>query len=291
MASCKLTDLKRGEYQLMKNISFGANNVASAALSPIFSILLKRFGPRTTLLGWTVFIAVAITVGILLVRPRLTASTIAETQARQPLLSLRPFKSPIFWLFVSSMAVQSLANNLPANYLPSYATDLGVSTENAALLVTYLSLSGIIGQVLLGALTDKIGPVIPMLLSTLVSSFAVFVIWGLGKQYWNMVLVSILFGGFAFSFLVVRSHMAAAVINDPDRPADELFVSGILLLTRGVTGVASGYVAAAVLGSSANQQIDSGYGAGRWRALIIFMGTVMTAATLGALGFMRKRKL
>lgn len=51
------------------------------------------------------------------------------------------------------MALQSFANNLPANYLPSYATDVGVSTENAALLVTYLSLAGLIGQILLGALT------------------------------------------------------------------------------------------------------------------------------------------
>jgi predicted MFS family arabinose efflux permease len=59
----------------------------------------------------------------------------------------------VFWLFVFSMTLQSLANNLPANYLPSYATDIGISTEKAALLVTYLSLSGIIGQVLLGALT------------------------------------------------------------------------------------------------------------------------------------------
>lgn len=71
----------------------------------------------------------------------------------KPRSALRPFKSPILWLFVLSMALQSLANNLPANYLPSYATDLGVASNNAALLVTYLSLSGIIGQVLLGALT------------------------------------------------------------------------------------------------------------------------------------------
>lgn len=77
----------------------------------------------------------------------------ASTANQQPVSSLRPFKSPIFWLFILSMTLQSLANNLPANFLPSYATDVGVSSENAALLVTYLSLSGIIGQVALGALT------------------------------------------------------------------------------------------------------------------------------------------
>lgn len=67
--------------------------------------------------------------------------------------SIRPLKNPIFWLFIASMTLQSLANNLPANYLPSFATDLGVSREKAALLVTWLSLSGIVGQALLGALT------------------------------------------------------------------------------------------------------------------------------------------
>jgi predicted MFS family arabinose efflux permease len=51
------------------------------------------------------------------------------------------------------MILQGLANFLPATYLPSYATDLGISVSNASLLITYLSLSGMIGQALLGALT------------------------------------------------------------------------------------------------------------------------------------------
>lgn len=66
---------------------------------------------------------------------------------------MKLFRKPLLWLFVLSMALQSLANNIPANYLPSYATDLGVSSSNAALLVTYLSLSGVVGQPLAGALT------------------------------------------------------------------------------------------------------------------------------------------
>lgn len=129
-----------------------------------------------------------------------------------------------------------------------------------------------------------------MLLSTLVSAFSVFVVWGLGRYYWNMVIVSILFGAFAFSFMVLRSHMAAVVVNDSNRPAEELFVSGILLFTRGVIGVASGYVAAAILAASENIGVHSGYGAGKWRPFIIFLGTVMTAATIGAVGLLKKRQ-
>lgn len=128
-----------------------------------------------------------------------------------------------------------------------------------------------------------------MLLSTLVSSFAVLVVWGLGKAYWTMVVVSLLFGAFAFSFMVLRSHMAAIVVNDSNRSAEELLVSGVLLFTRGVVGVISGYIAAAVLQSSESTTVSSRYGAGKWRTLIILLGVTMTAATIGALG-LRKRK-
>ncbi|KAK1715144.1 major facilitator superfamily domain-containing protein [Colletotrichum lupini] len=275
---------------LANGIFFGAPNIAAAGLSPIFSVLLKRFGPRTTLIGWAVFTAVIISLGIIFVRPRRTSKSEMEAAARQSSSTTRVFRKPVFWLFVLSMTLQSLANNLPANYLPSYATDLGVSPEKGALLVTFLSLFGIIGQISLGALTDAIGPLIPMLLSTLVSSFAVFVVWGLGIYYWNMVITSILFGAFAFSFMVLRSHMAAIAVDDPERPAEELFVSGILLFTRGVIGVASGYIAAAVLQNSESIGVQPGYGAGKWRSFIILLGTTMTAATLGAFGLLKKRK-
>lgn len=128
-----------------------------------------------------------------------------------------------------------------------------------------------------------------MLLSTLVSSFAVLVVWGLGRSYWAMVIVSFLFGAFAFSFVVLRSHMAAIVVNDSERPAEELLVSGILLFTRGVVGVVSGYIAAAVLQSSEDLGVQPGYGAGKWRPFIILLGTTMTAATLGMFGLLRKK--
>ncbi|KAG4440087.1 hypothetical protein IFR05_004430 [Cadophora sp. M221] len=275
---------------LANGIFFAAPNFASAGLSPIFSILLDKFGPRKTLIGWAVFSAVILPLGILCVRPRSVIGS-TDTTAREPKSSLlKLFKKTVMWLFILSMALQSLANNIPANYLPSYAADLGVSSSNAALLVTYLSISGVVGQPLAGALTDAIGPRIPLLLSTLVSSFAVFVVWGLGREYWAMVIVSLLFGAFAFSFMVLRSHMAAIVVDDTEDEADELLVSGILLMTRGIVGVVSGYVAAAILQSTEEVGVQPGYGAGKWRSFIMFIGSVMAASTIGVFGLLRKSK-
>jgi hypothetical protein len=83
--------------------------------------------------------------------------------------------------------------------------------------------------------------------------------------------------------------MAAIVVNDSNRQAEELLVSGVLLFTRGVVGVVSGYIAAAVLQSSESTKVDSSYGAGKWRTLIILLGTTMTAATVGAVGLRRRK--
>lgn len=271
------------------DISFGAANIASAILSPVFAVLLRRFGPRTTLIGWAIFIAIVISLGIVCVRSRPLETTRTEEEKQLSKSSLRPLKSPLLWLFVLSMALQSLANNLPANYLPSYATDLGVGSDEAALLVTYLCLAGIVGQILLGALTDAIGPLVPFLLSVVVSSFAVFVVWGLGKAYWTMVIVSILFGAFAFSFMTLRSDMAAIVVNDEGRSGDQLFVSGLLLFTRGAIGVVSAFVAAAVLQSREHVGVNHGYGAGKWQPFIILLGTTMTAALVGVFGLLGRK--
>lgn len=83
--------------------------------------------------------------------------------------------------------------------------------------------------------------------------------------------------------------MAAIVVNDSEHPAEELLVSGLLLFTRGIVGVVSGYIAAAVLKNTEGMEVGPGYGAGKWRAFIILLGTTMTAATLGVFGLLRKK--
>ncbi|KAG8169444.1 hypothetical protein KVR01_000189 [Diaporthe batatas] len=272
---------------LANGIFFGSNNFAAAACSPIFAIVLRKFGPRALLIAWAVIAGAGISLSIFFVRSRNTTRTAMSKQN----FSWKPFAKPLFWLFALSMLVQGLANMLPADYLPSYCTDLGLPTAQGALLITVLSLSGMIGQFLLGLLTDKIGALVPLLLSTLVSAFAVLVLWGLGRSYWMLVILSILFGAFSFSFVVFRSHMAAAVVGDKLHPNEELVVSGALLATRGIACIASGYTGAAVVGASEHLGILPGYGAGKWQTLIIYEGVLMFGASMGALGFIRKRKL
>lgn len=84
--------------------------------------------------------------------------------------------------------------------------------------------------------------------------------------------------------------MAAAVVGDLDHPNDELVVSGALLAIRGVAAVVSGYMGAGVLSTSEHMGVQPGYGAGKWRSLIITLGVLMFGATIAFLGFMKKER-
>lgn len=83
--------------------------------------------------------------------------------------------------------------------------------------------------------------------------------------------------------------MAAIVVGNDERTGDQLLVSGVLLFTRGVVGVVSGYIAAAVLQGGEGMGVRPGYGAGKWRSFIILLGVTMTAALVGVVGLVRRR--
>lgn len=251
--------------------------------------MLRKYGPRVLLIAWAIIAGTGISLSILFVKPRTRPGAGAK---RKQDFSWQPFKTPLFWILAFAMLLQGLGNFLPAVYLPTYGTDLGFTATQGGLLVTFLSLGGIVGPFPLGWLTDKIGGLVPLLLSTTVSTMVVLVLWGLGRQYWMLVLLSVLFAACAFSYPVFRSHMAAAVVGDKLHPREELVVSGALLATRGIACIVSGPAGAAVVGSAEHLGVRPGYGAGKWRSLVIYVGVLSFGASIGALAFVgRARKL
>jgi MFS family permease len=215
---------------------------------------------------------------------------------------------PLLYLFALSMALQGFSNFLPATFLPSYAVDLGFSPAQGGLLITALSLSGMAGQTAFGWLADCWGAPGPLLLSTGLSTFAVLVLWGLGRHYWTMILMTVVFGSCSFSFAVFRSHMAAAVVaagnstehddggddgeKETERDEQATVLSGALLAVRGIAAVASGYMSAGLAPASGQpgEGIDDSYGAGKWRKLIVVSGILMFGASVGVFGFAKRRR-
>ena len=114
-----------------------------------------------------------------------------------------------------------------------------------------------------------------------------------------MVLLTVFFGMFSGSFIILRSFFATRIVQGTDSTiiaSQDLLVSSVLLLVRGITTIASGFAGKAVVESGEEMGIRPGYGAGKWKPLIIYVGTMIGAASLGVFALFdmpritRKRK-
>lgn len=54
--------------------------------------------------------------------------------------------------------------------------------------------------------------------------------------------------------------------------------------------IASGFVGRAIVQSGQHVPVGKGYGAGRWKGLVVFTGVMMASASLGAVGLAKSRR-
>lgn len=127
-----------------------------------------------------------------------------------------------------------------------------------------------------------------MLAGTIGAAVEVLVIWGFARDLWSLIIFAILYGATAGGYAVLRPRFAEAIVGDENKKEQNLLVFGILTALRGAAIIASGFVAETQLNESA--EVDSGYGGGKWRDVILYTGIVMLCSSLGGLGAFVKRK-
>lgn len=261
-----------------KGMAFGlissASGLAGIAMPFIIESLLHRYGYRTTLRA----IAVGMTI--------LTGPLIPFLKGRLPPAEASALgrtnwsflRKPLFWIYSLAMLVQGLGFFVPAIYLPSYATAVGLSPTQGALLLAILCVAQVLGQFTFGYLSDKKIPV--SLLATgccVMSTAATLGFWGTAKSEPLLLGFSLVYGFFSYGFGTMRVAMGTEVCNDPSAA---VAMYAIFVFLQGVGNVLVGPISAALMVREV--QVDT-YGALRYSSLIIFVGVCMfaSAAVIG----------
>ena len=123
---------------------------------------------------------------------------------------------------------------------------------------------------------------IPMMLSTIGACLETFLLWGYSRQLWSLIAFALLYGSTAGGFSTLRPRFAAAIVNDETDTEQNLLVFGVLTAMRGVAIVSSGFISSSML--DGNAKTTSDFGVGKWSQLILYVGFMMLAASLGACG-------
>lgn len=253
--------------------------------------LLKRYGLATTLRAVAIGLAVCTGPLIPLLKARKqsppravggrdTSGNGAEGRHRsipEPTTDWGFLRVPLFWIYTVSNLMQGLGYFFPALYLPSYATTMGMSATQGALLLSIMSVSQVLGQLSFGYLSDRRFSVnVLTLTSTSVTAVAVLALWGLARKFPVLCVFTMIYGFFGAGYTAMWARMGTAVTSD-GTAAFAAF--GLFNFGKGLGNVLAGPISAGLLLNS----VDTvKYGAGRYKAVILFAGSCMLASAASA---------
>lgn len=235
----------------------------SGAVTPLsLQALLKKFGHRTTLRGVAIFLFVMTGPLIPLLKGR---------PGQQQNVKLRTdwsfLRSQLFWVYSISNLFMGLGYFFPSLYLPSYASEIGLSTSKGALLLALMSVSQVAGQFTFGYLSDKKTSVDALItLSTSVAAIATLSVWGLARSLVPLIFFALLYGFFGAGYTAMWARMVTKVSEEPSA-AQAIF--GMFNFGKGIGNIVAGPISAGLLGW---QTGDGGYGLGTYKAVVIFTG-------------------
>jgi MFS family permease len=251
-----------------KGMAFGlisaASGTSGAVMPFIIQALLARYGYKTTLRA--IAVAMVVLTGPLL--PVFKGRLPPSERSQLAKTNWSFIKKPLFYIFGLSTLMYSLGFFLPALYLPSYAREIGLSSAQGALLLSVMSIAQVLGQFFFGYLSDRsLSVSILCSLCMLISTLAVFSVWGTAKSIGVLLVFSIIWGFFASAYGTMRVAMGRALSDDPSSVVASY---SIFVFILGIGNVLGGPISTGLL----TKKVEAGeYGIGRYRRLVIFTGT------------------
>jgi MFS family permease len=229
-----------------KGLAYGTIWAGKSAAGVIFpflmSTLLNAYGPATTLRAWAISLVAITTPLLFFLKPRIPLSA---STAQRP-LSWTFLKGSTFWMLQTGNIIQSFGYLLPTTYLASYAHILGLSSLTGAILIAVFALASVPGGLVMGILCDRLRPTTVIFISSLGSTVAVFLFWGLSTHLPLLIIFSIFYGFFAGGFSSTYPGILKE-IREAEEGVDTGLVMGLVLGGRGVGFVVGGPVSAALL--------------------------------------------
>ena len=194
-------------------------------------------------------------------------------------------KKPLFWVYCTSNIIQGLGYFFPSLYLPSYATSIGLSSAEGALLLALLSVSQVLGQLSFGYLSDhRLNLNLLITISTLVSAIASLALWGSARSLAILIVFSFVYGFFGAGYVAMWARMASAVSNEP---MSALATYSLFCFGKGVGNVVAGPISASLI-----QPITElgSYGVMKYRSVVLFTGACMLGSTVSIVAWYVRQK-
>ncbi|KAH7329688.1 major facilitator superfamily domain-containing protein [Stachybotrys elegans] len=247
----------------------GASGVSGCIMPFVLEALLSTYGHQTTLRA--VAVALTLLTGPLI--PFLKGRLPLPERGSVPNVNWNFLHNSLFWIYSVSNILQGFAYFYPSLYLPSYASSLGLSGREGALLLALMSVTQVVGQFVFGSLSDSKVPLdILACLSTVAAAVASFAIWRQAESLSVLIVFALIYGFFAAGFTAIWVRMSTAITDDATAGP---IVFSSLNFGKGIGNVLAGPIGGFLVSTPNLMDTLASYD-----LVIIFTGVCMFASAL-----------
>ncbi|KAF2663419.1 MFS monocarboxylate transporter [Microthyrium microscopicum] len=240
--------------------------LAGMILPLVVQWLLTNYGYQTTLRVCSVIIFILVAPFLFFFKPRLPDSQANHSRR----LHLSFWLTPVFALSQLGNIIESLGYFLPPLYLPIYARSLGAGKFLSTLTIILLNGAAAVGNIVMGILAGRFHFTTCITISTIGTTLAVFLLWGLSESLPTLYIFCIMYGLFASCWASTWAGITRDVIKKKEN-ADTGMIFASLAAGKGIGNVVSGPLSEALMNSGSWKNAAFAYGSG-YGTLIAFTG-------------------
>lgn len=200
-------------FEKRRGAALGVVIAGSSIGALVFPIILSKMLNSSSLgFGWSVrisgFVMIPVMiVSVLVIKTRLPPRT-------TNFVVWGAFKVPCFDILIFATFCMYMGIFTPLFYLPTYATEHGMSTELASYMIAILNGASIFGRIIPGILADKFGR-LNMLATAALSTGIILLCWTRVDSTAGLVVYAVMFGFCSGAIISGSSSAFAVCCKDP----------------------------------------------------------------------------
>ncbi|PIL35156.1 MFS general substrate transporter [Ganoderma sinense ZZ0214-1] len=274
---------------LASGIVFSGTALGGFVFPLILNALLNNLGLRWTLRIWAIGTTVPAGIAFLGMRSRLPVPRYNAIHRRPKLLpgKLEFLGTSIFWSVAITNMLQGLSYFPVSLYLTTFTK--GLSNQlTATIVLSLFNMSGVIGQIIIGHLSDMMPYPSIMLFSAIGSSLGAFLLWGFADKTIYLYFFAIIFGGLSGGFSSTWTNSAAECVGRKPELIGSVW-TGILFL-KGISAVIGPIISGFLLQAGHGATMAHGFGKFGYGAVELFVGSCALGCGIGSLVIALARK-
>ncbi|CAL1714316.1 unnamed protein product [Somion occarium] len=267
---------------LAGGIIFAGSGVGGFAFPLMVNALLGKVGFRWTLRIWAIGTAIIAGLALLGIHHRTPTPKFRRGERRPRFIppQMQFLKQPVFWTFSTTNVLQALSYFPVSLYIAMFTTSIS-SPLSATIVLSLFNSSGVVGQILVGHLSDRFPYPWIMFASALGSAISAFLLWGFADSLARVFTFAIIFGGLSGGFSSVWPAAASDLAGRFPEQATITFTC--FAFVKGIAAVIGPILSGVLLDAGKSSSFGGKYGKFGFGNVEIFVGSCAVATSIGSL--------